>query len=228
MRRGAVDGGTAAECGAGARSSPPIQSALPSRSIGHTMAKAKSASTKRKAEEPRAEPQAAQPPEERQVRRRVAAEKEALGPIHHASHGQVRPACRQRWEAPSPAAPRLPCPPASPRRRGALNPIGGRPPLPPQVAGEVFVFGDGDCGQLGLGEEVTERLRPFPVSVAGKKVGRAARRGRQSVQAGRRPEMPHRRTWVLARLARRSNRRPRAPRPARRCKSRVEACTRWR
>ena len=40
----------------------------------------------------------------------------------------------------------------------------------PQVAGEVFVFGDGDCGQLGLGEEVTERLRPFPVSVAGKKV----------------------------------------------------------
>jgi hypothetical protein len=39
-----------------------------------------------------------------------------------------------------------------------------------QVAGEVFVFGDGDCGQLGLGEEVTERLRPFPVSVAGKKV----------------------------------------------------------
>lgn len=34
----------------------------------------------------------------------------------------------------------------------------------------MFVFGDGDCGQLGLGEEVTERLRPFPVSVDGKKV----------------------------------------------------------
>ena len=34
----------------------------------------------------------------------------------------------------------------------------------------MFVFGDGDCGQLGLGEEVTERLRPFPISVAGKKV----------------------------------------------------------
>ena len=34
----------------------------------------------------------------------------------------------------------------------------------------MFVFGVGDCGQLGLGEEVTERLRPFPVSVAGKKV----------------------------------------------------------
>ncbi len=33
------------------------------------------------------------------------------------------------------------------------------------------MFGDGDCGQLGLGEEVTERLRPWPVSVEGKKVG---------------------------------------------------------
>ena len=34
----------------------------------------------------------------------------------------------------------------------------------------MFVFGDGDCGQLGLGEEVTERTRPFPVSVEGKQV----------------------------------------------------------
>lgn len=41
-----------------------------------------------------------------------------------------------------------------------------------QVPGDVFVFGDGDCGQLGLGEEVTERLRPFPLSVENKKVGR--------------------------------------------------------
>lgn len=32
------------------------------------------------------------------------------------------------------------------------------------------MFGDGDCGQLGLGEEVTERLRPFPISVHGQKV----------------------------------------------------------
>jgi hypothetical protein len=38
------------------------------------------------------------------------------------------------------------------------------------------VFGDGDCGQLGLGEEVTERLRPFPVSVDGKKVASCAPR----------------------------------------------------
>ena len=34
-----------------------------------------------------------------------------------------------------------------------------------QVPGEIFVFGDGDCGQLGLGEDITERLRPFPVNV---------------------------------------------------------------
>ncbi len=40
-----------------------------------------------------------------------------------------------------------------------------------QLPGEVFVFGDGDCGQLGLGEDITERLRPFPVDVAGTKVG---------------------------------------------------------
>lgn len=39
-----------------------------------------------------------------------------------------------------------------------------------QIPGEVFVFGDGDCGQLGLGEDVTERLRPFPVDIDGKKV----------------------------------------------------------
>lgn len=34
------------------------------------------------------------------------------------------------------------------------------------------MFGDGDCGQLGMGEDVTERLRPFPLSIdGGKKVG---------------------------------------------------------
>lgn len=34
-----------------------------------------------------------------------------------------------------------------------------------QEAGKLFVWGDGDCGQLGLGEDVTERMRPFPVSL---------------------------------------------------------------
>lgn len=43
-------------------------------------------------------------------------------------------------------------------------------PPTPQVPAQLFVFGDGDCGQLGLGEDVTERLRPFPVDVDGKKV----------------------------------------------------------
>ena len=48
-----------------------------------------------------------------------------------------------------------------------------------QVAGEMFLFGDGDCGQLGMGEEVTERLRPFPLSLpGGKKVGGARWEGR--------------------------------------------------
>ncbi|KAJ2176530.1 hypothetical protein GGF45_003659, partial [Coemansia sp. RSA 551] len=29
--------------------------------------------------------------------------------------------------------------------------------------GTVFVFGNGDCGQLGLGEDMLERKKPFPV-----------------------------------------------------------------
>ncbi|KAI8105517.1 hypothetical protein M9434_000102 [Picochlorum sp. BPE23] len=33
--------------------------------------------------------------------------------------------------------------------------------------GTIFVFGDGDCGQLGLGEDVTEKLRPFPLDLEG-------------------------------------------------------------
>ena len=70
------------------------------------------------------------------------------------------------------AGQRPPCP--ARLRCIGLPAIGGHDigPCPaPQVPGEVFVFGDGDCGQLGLGEEVTERLRPFPLSVDGKKVG---------------------------------------------------------
>ena len=39
-----------------------------------------------------------------------------------------------------------------------------------QTPGQLFMFGDGDCGQLGLGEDVTERLRPFPVDVEGAQV----------------------------------------------------------
>ena len=34
----------------------------------------------------------------------------------------------------------------------------------------VFVFGNGDCGQLGLGEDVQERKRPFPLDVGGREV----------------------------------------------------------
>jgi alpha-tubulin suppressor-like RCC1 family protein len=32
-----------------------------------------------------------------------------------------------------------------------------------QVNGTVYVLGSGDCGQLGLGEDVSEKLRPGPV-----------------------------------------------------------------
>ena len=33
-----------------------------------------------------------------------------------------------------------------------------------RVAGSVMTFGQGDCGQLGLGDTMTERKKPFPVA----------------------------------------------------------------
>ena len=39
-----------------------------------------------------------------------------------------------------------------------------------QVSGDIFVLGDGDCGQLGRGEDATEALRPAPSPVSDKKV----------------------------------------------------------
>lgn len=33
----------------------------------------------------------------------------------------------------------------------------------PNVVGNVFVFGTGDTGQLGLGEDMLERKRPMPL-----------------------------------------------------------------
>lgn len=35
----------------------------------------------------------------------------------------------------------------------------------PSVPGKVFVFGTGDTGQLGLGEDMLERKRPMPLKV---------------------------------------------------------------
>eukprot|EP00193_Tetraselmis_chui_P008055 CAMPEP_0177758854 /NCGR_PEP_ID=MMETSP0491_2-20121128/4413_1 /TAXON_ID=63592 /ORGANISM="Tetraselmis chuii, Strain PLY429" /LENGTH=376 /DNA_ID=CAMNT_0019274629 /DNA_START=108 /DNA_END=1235 /DNA_ORIENTATION=+ len=50
------------------------------------------------------------------------------------------------------------------------------------VPGTIFVLGDADCGQLGLGEDVTEKLRPGPVQLPyGKKVRQVAAGGMHSV-----------------------------------------------
>ncbi|KAJ2600790.1 hypothetical protein H4R99_003213 [Coemansia sp. RSA 1722] len=38
------------------------------------------------------------------------------------------------------------------------------------VSGTVFVFGNGDCGQLGLGEDMVERKKPFPVALDGESI----------------------------------------------------------
>lgn len=32
------------------------------------------------------------------------------------------------------------------------------------VVGCIMTFGQGDCGQLGLGDAITERKKPFPVA----------------------------------------------------------------
>jgi hypothetical protein len=34
-----------------------------------------------------------------------------------------------------------------------------------QAGGTIYVVGSGDCGQLGLGEDVSEKLRPGPVDL---------------------------------------------------------------
>lgn len=45
-----------------------------------------------------------------------------------------------------------------------------------QAVGTVYVIGSGDCGQLGLGEDVPERLRPGAVPLPDdKKVRRLSR-----------------------------------------------------
>lgn len=41
---------------------------------------------------------------------------------------------------------------------------------PLQVAADVFVIGDGDCGQFGLGEDVVEAPRPLPTAASNQQV----------------------------------------------------------
>ena len=38
------------------------------------------------------------------------------------------------------------------------------------MPGDLFVIGDGDCGQFGLGEDVVEATRPVPTVAGGQKV----------------------------------------------------------
>ena len=45
----------------------------------------------------------------------------------------------------------------------------------PQAPCDLFVHGDGSCGQLGLGEDVAEKLRPFPLQINGMKVLKACK-----------------------------------------------------
>ncbi|CAG9465538.1 unnamed protein product [Pedinophyceae sp. YPF-701] len=69
------------------------------------------------------------------------------------------------------AAKRKAAPPAPARKRArTAQPAQEGPVAHPshqKEPAELFVWGDGDCGQLGLGEATTERLRPWPLDVGG-------------------------------------------------------------
>ena len=39
-----------------------------------------------------------------------------------------------------------------------------------QVPGDLFVLGDGDCGQFGLGADVVEAPRPVPTTAGDQQV----------------------------------------------------------
>ena len=42
--------------------------------------------------------------------------------------------------------------------------------VPVQIEGEIYVLGEGDCGQLGKGEDVAEAPRPQLSQIPGKQV----------------------------------------------------------
>ncbi|KAK9820428.1 hypothetical protein WJX72_010230 [[Myrmecia] bisecta] len=50
-----------------------------------------------------------------------------------------------------------------------------------KVAGEMFMMGDGDCGQLGKGEDFMEAPRPTPSAIEGKQVVQVAAGGMHTV-----------------------------------------------
>lgn len=111
-------------------------------------------------------------PEIKATKKRTIKQATVLEPVTHATHGKVRgrgragKRFRDRRGACDAGGFAWPCHYVLDR----CDPLAARPSHP-QVPAQLFVFGDGDCGQLGLGEDVTERLRPFPVDVDGKKVG---------------------------------------------------------
>ncbi len=127
--------------------------------------KRKRAETKVPEEEPAAKraPASKRPP----LARKQAAE--ALPPVTHPSHGQVcvrSPAVSVVLLYPAPA----------PSRAGEMTPssiseLRHQAPCPcaTQAPYDLYVHGDGSCGQLGLGEDVAEKLRPFPLQVDGMK-----------------------------------------------------------
>mmetsp|Transcript_34102 Transcript_34102/g.85402 ORF Transcript_34102/g.85402 Transcript_34102/m.85402 type:complete len:469 (-) Transcript_34102:211-1617(-) len=98
---------------------------------------------------------------------------------------------KRKAEAVVPAAETTDAEPPAKRGRGRprVKPIVVPAPLPPvthpshgKVAGSIFVMGDADCGQLGLGEDITEKLRPGPLRLEGeKKVLQVAAGGMHSV-----------------------------------------------
>lgn len=91
-------------------------------------------------------------------RKAAASTDTGLATVSHNSHGKVSSA-----KSYAPCQYYCSMSTMSSKRDGGISP--GERIL--QLAGSLFVIGDGDCGQFGLGEDVVEAPRPIPTSPAG-------------------------------------------------------------
>ncbi|KAJ1812394.1 hypothetical protein LPJ56_005515, partial [Coemansia sp. RSA 2599] len=88
--------------------------------------------------------------------KKVATKKAAEAAAPAAPAPAPAPIDKQAPETPKKPAPR----PFNKPRTAFVRELAQRATVP----GTVFVFGNGDCGQLGLGEDMVERKKPFPIT----------------------------------------------------------------
>ncbi|KAJ2161284.1 hypothetical protein GGF46_001626 [Coemansia sp. RSA 552] len=155
---------TAAAAAAGAKrrkvqngTSVPVKPAAPKRAAATRKAPAKKAAAARKTAAAKKAAPAKKAPVKAPVKKAPAKKTPAKkAPVKKAPAKKAAPA----KEAPVKAEPQLPTPaPFLKARTAPVHALAQRATR----AGTVFVFGNGDCGQLGLGEDMLERKKPFAV-----------------------------------------------------------------